>query len=114
MYKFIILFFVAVLFFPSCSQVDPIVDDVCEITQEICYWANLVCENFEPSTIESLEDDKLKSELIAVKEELQFVNALTTDKQLNNKNFSNDDLKMKLIEVRDQLKRIYERQKIMK
>lgn len=114
MNKFIILFFVAVLIFPSCSTVNPIVEDVCEITQDICYYANLVCDNFEPSKIESLEDDKLKSELIDLRTELQFLNVSSTNNQQTTKIFSDEDLKFKLIEVRDQLKRIYERQKILK
>ena len=114
MKKIFLLIVFSSLIFTSCSTVNPIVEDICEITEDICFYANLVCDNWEPSKANSELDLNTKSELIALRDEMQFINATLQPNQQNNKKFSDEDLKIKLIMIRDDLKRIVDRQKILK
>lgn len=73
--KKIVLFLLigfSVISFSGCNgNIVPIVQDVCEITTDICNYANLLCSQFEPEVLNKSEQDEIKAELLKIKETLQ-------------------------------------------
>lgn len=72
--KKIVLFLligISLIGFQNCSQVEPIVQDVCEITTEICNYANLLCSQFKPDILTKQEQETLKQELLKIKKQLE-------------------------------------------
>lgn len=111
-YLFIIL--LALLVFPSCSQVNPIVENICDITEEICYYSNLICENWIPSDNNAELDQKEFNELQSIRDEVIILQAsLNTGQPINKKEVEVDAV-YKLIQIREDLKRMYQRQLILK
>lgn len=110
MKNFIVIFLFSLFLFPSCQNIDPIVSDVCEITEEICYYANLVCQNFNPDNTQIKNSDELKKELQLIAQELKVVGVNTSSLSPHQKIISQDKVIYDLIEIRDRLKSIYESQ----
>lgn len=104
-----ILFFAAL--FSSCSNIDPVVSDVCSITEEICYYANLVCENFNKENSENIIDENEKTKLQQIVNDLKY-EAMFTSNNFSNKNpIHTSEVKYRLIQIRNELKKIYEEKK---
>lgn len=110
MKNFLIIFIVSLFIFPSCQNINPILSDVCEITEEICYYANLVCENFNSDNLQIKNSDEVKKELQLIAQELKTVNVNTSTLSPQQKIISKDKVLYDLIEVRDRLKEIYQSQ----
>lgn len=106
--------FVAILFsiffFTNCSESPQIISDICTITDEICYYADLVCKNFhqneslqksQSSQISDLKNisDELKSEFISLQ---KF--------KSSGKEISENELKLRMLKIRNELKEIFEDQ----
>lgn len=111
--KKLFLFFTLTLFFFSCSTANESISDVCGITQEICYYANMICDNYD-STFTT------KSDLQDLRNELKLVSGylkLEYNRDQNRKSFSgslnNFDTKSLLVYSRDQLIQIYSHQKFL-
>jgi hypothetical protein len=107
---FISLFLILIFFLPACSNVNPIVSDVCEITEEICYYANLVCENFNPDHSQVDNSKEIKSELLELSNKLKVINVNTSSLSPFQKILAKDSIIYDLINIRDELKKIYETQ----
>lgn len=67
----IILFGISIISFNACSQVEPIVQDVCTITTEICNYAEILCNSFNPNVLTKSETEELKKELIEIRKILE-------------------------------------------
>lgn len=108
-------FFIVALFslflFPSCSETPQIISDVCDITQEICYYANLVCQNF--NSIDCPEDQKNATlqKLNSLNFEVKNISDQSSNKTLT-KNFEyQQETKYRLMQIRDELRDLYLQQK---
>lgn len=110
MKKIFLVLLVSFFLFPSCQNIDPILSDVCEITEEICYYANLVCENFNSDNMQIKNSDEVKKELQLIAQELKTVNVNTSSLSPQQKIISKDKVLYDLIEIRDRLKEIYNSQ----
>ena len=111
MKQFFLIVIVSLLLFPSCSETPQIISDVCDITQEICFYANLVCENF--NEIDCPEDQKADAikQLNSLNFEVKNISDQSQDKSLA-KNFEyQQETKYRLIQIRNELKEMYEKQK---
>ena len=84
MKQFFLIVIVSILLFPSCSETPQIISDVCDITQEICYYANLVCENF--NQIDCPEDQKADAikQLNSLNFEVKNISEQSANKNLTN------------------------------
>lgn len=98
---------ISLIGFQNCSQVEPIVQDVCEITTEICNYANLLCSQFKPDVLTKSEQDELKKELLNIKQKLEArlseIN-IKADLKKNEKNkllFYVESLKKSVKEITD-------------
>lgn len=110
MKKIFLVLLVSFFLFPSCQNIDPIISDVCDITEEICYYANLVCENFNSDNLQIKNSDEVKKELQLIASELMTVNVNTSSLSPQQKIISKDKVIYDLIEIRDKLKEIYQSQ----
>jgi len=106
--KFFILIFI--FLFIRCSETQPIVNSVCSITEEICYYAHLVCENFNDQTLSKEKSTSIKTELQIVSDELKKEYLFIQQKK-SAKNFESDfNLKYRLMQIRNDLKNIFDEQ----
>jgi hypothetical protein len=113
--KKIFLFLVfSILIFQSCAEIDPVVSNVCDITEEICYYANLVCENFNKDATDNLNEEKTKSELIAIVNDLKYEAEFTSNNSNLKSSLQNSELKYRLLQIRNELKTLYEQQQKVK
>ena len=87
----------------SCSETPIIVDEICEITQEICYYANLVCENFQPPSSTFEKSNEIKPDLKQISIDLK--NVLNNSDLMSNdmKIISRDNVKAQLVEIKNRL-----------
>lgn len=98
----------------SCSTIDPIVEDVCSITQDICYYANLICDNYEPGNISKTQAQEILSALQIVNAELQLEEFKLNRLKLQQTTIANPNTKSVLINARTNLIKIYsEQQKLL-
>lgn len=99
----------------SCSpETNVIIENVCDITEEICYYANLICENYNPDVDNSIIDEKKVDELKLYAEDLKYIYTSQQFPQKASVGLSSKMVNDKLIEVRDQLKRIAEQQQLLR
>jgi len=68
---FFILIGFSLITFNKCTPVNPIIADVCEITLDICKYAEILCDTFDPKTLTKSELDQLKKELMEIKNTLE-------------------------------------------
>ena len=91
----------------SCSETPLIVDEICDITQEICYYANLVCDNFNPPNSSFEKSNEIKPDLkqisFDIKNVLDKTNLMSSDMKI----ISRESVKAELIQIRNQLKNLY-------
>lgn len=114
MKKFFILFVISFTLFSCTPETNVVISDVCEITQEICYYANLICDSYIPDVDASIISSKKINELKNYANDLKYIYA---DQKIFPKaqaTLSDQQKKYKLIEIRDQLKRIYEQQSTLR
>lgn len=105
---FFLIFFLFSLGFSSCSKI-PIKSDICDITTEICYYAQSICEQSAKKTTNVLREDQLKYHLRLAVYNLQ---SLHSELNVLAKNVNDDnieDLKSELINIRDELKAVYKK-----
>jgi uncharacterized protein YlxW (UPF0749 family) len=76
--------------FTSCSNIEPIVSDVCDITMEICNYAELLCSTFNPKMFTEKEQQELKQELMKVKDILQSKVSEMEKESMLKKNYKNN------------------------
>jgi len=112
--KFLLLFVISFSFFSCSPETNTIIENVCDITQEICYYANLICNNYNPATDAPIIDEKKMSELKLYAADLKSIYTSTQFPNKASAPLSNKMVNDKLIEIRDQLKRIYEQQTILR
>lgn len=107
--KNLLLFFVPFLFLTtSCGTLPPIVEDVCEITEEICYYANLVCDNFQQNVPAVEKVDQYKKELKIISSSLHRESLIANSLPNDRTNLEHYDFKARLIQIRNELKALAE------
>lgn len=102
--------FFTFLIFQSCAEVEPIVSDVCEITSDICYYAEMVCENFNKTPEESFKESQTKQELISIVNDLKYEAEFTSNNFNKNNSLQSSDVKYRLLQIRNELRDLYEKQ----
>lgn len=94
------------LIFISCSQIEPVLSDVCTITNEICFYATAICNNIDTTNVSKSELISLQTQLESIAKDLrQRSNKILYPSSLST-NLSSPDTKIFLTNVRDQLKAI--------
>lgn len=114
MKTFLLTIIISLSFFSCTPETNTIISNVCEITEEICYYANLICENYNPESDESIIDQKKVNELKLYAEDLKYIYTSQQFPSKANVGLSSKMVNDKLIEVRDQLKRIAEQQQLLR
>ena len=106
----IILFiaiFLSFLFFSSCTETPQIVSDVCSITQEICHYSTLICEQFDLKKSNLEKTNQVKFELTNYLDELKIIYAEQQNPTLFKTNVNQSDVIYKLTQIRNDIKKIY-------
>lgn len=106
------IFFPLILFFCfygfDCSDVNPVFDDICTITTEICFYAQEICQLTNSKTISKLNPVEIQDEIVSTSHNLQI---LYSNLQKLDKNLDSSTVifyQSKLSEIRDELKELYE------
>lgn len=110
MKKIFVVILFSLFFFPRCTEAPVIISDICTITDEICYYADLVCKNFiHNSTLKNSESEKI-SELKNISDILKFEFSKMKMKEENLSDQDKNELKYKMLKIRNELREIYEQQ----
>ena len=105
-FLFPILLF-TILGFSKCGTI-PVADDICQITTEICYYAQEICAFYENQKVVQPSEAKVKFEIHNAVYNLQQLNKSIRTLE---KNFTPDTeaiYREELTKIRDDLKSIYD------
>lgn len=112
MKKFFLLLFFSFSFFgfSNCGSV-PIASDICDLTTEICYYAQSICALFPGKALQKSQSQEIKTRILSAKNNLMNLHTdlNTLQKSLNPE--TEQYFKEELLRIRDQLKLIYEERK---
>lgn len=100
-----------IFLFSACSQLSPVASDICKITEEICYYANAICElyagNPGKESDPGINYQLQKSNYILQNISVDISRNLLKEGKKKNPN----EITPELIEVRNNLKNLYEKLK---
>lgn len=91
----------------SCTAVPPIVEEICEITTEICYYADAICNNIPPSVVNSEQAQLFINQLSNRSQELFRINQVALESGGAFSEKEREQLIFDLIRIRDNLKNLY-------
>lgn len=57
----------------SCSEPNPIVEDVCSVTKDICHYATLICDNIQSLPPSAKIDSDFIKDLAEVRDQLFLI-----------------------------------------
>ena len=103
---FIFLVLTSLTMFKGCNgNIIPIVQDVCEITLDICNYANLLCDQFDPEVLSKSEQEEIKIELSKIRDQLK--SQLQTMKIEANNNLKSKESYLYIVDrLKDSVNRI--------
>lgn len=98
-----------ILFVTSCSNFSPIASDICKISEEICYYANAICDLYGNLPDDS-DDENVKANLLNSSVILKNIYSKSIElKRDENKLLNKSEVIHELILIRNQLKSTYEK-----
>lgn len=103
--KKIFLFLFLISFFAfDCSETPIILESICKITSDICYYSEEICKLVPKENNVEFQNDELKQNIYLIRNSLQLYNSSV--KNLD-RSFTDEDLeklKLHLFEIREKLK----------
>lgn len=102
-YFFILLISFSFLNF-DCNEITPVLDDICDITAEICLYANEICSLTNGKEITSQIDVNLLAEISNNKTDIKRLYEIINSKEIVLSSDELSDLKQKLHLIRTSLK----------
>ena len=107
MKSLIFLFLFLPFLFSGCSNSSAIVSDICEVTQEICTYANLICDHFGHNPETAVIEEATFKSLKKVDVELQKMFSVHSQTGKVITQTERDQIYYDLIAMRNYLKKIY-------
>jgi len=102
-----LILFLSFLVITSCSELPQTVSTICDITQEICYYSNLICDNFSSVEFSSSDLNNAEKRLKQIEFDLNQISLntahLSTDQQI----LAHDKVYARLSKIRDDIKALY-------
>lgn len=108
MKSFILIFSLISFITTSCTETPVIVSDVCKITQEICYYSDMICKNFNHTDSKKIINENVIKELNDLKNETMMINDELQNKSLRKSSNQITDYQYRLSQIRNDLKKIYD------
>ena len=108
-------FIIFILFFfltTSCNDI-PIAGDICELTTQICYYANKICEMLPQEKQTLLDDDEIKTEIYYTANNIQSLYASLYILSKNYNKETRNIYRTELTKIRDNLHEIYIRDSLV-
>lgn len=93
-------------FISSCSTLDPVISDICQITDDICFYATEICDLYNADSIKFDNSSAVFAILTDNLYKLKLISQSLDPKSIKKVNLDNAYIKQELILIQQDLKKL--------